>query len=152
MFRGRGDQIKMMDKGPGASERGQRSSVALKKTGLGFLLQHLRERRGLSLREFGQLADTDRAAFSNAYIYRLEQGEKAAPSDDVLVRLIRALKADRREAEMLRFLAAHPETAQELVVMCLPRKPSLWRHHSGQAVERSDHHPLPGVERSDRDL
>ena len=60
----------------------------MKKTGLGFLLQHLRERRGLSLREFGQLADTD-----HAYIYRLEQGEKAAPSDDVLVRLIRALKA-----------------------------------------------------------
>ena len=86
----------------------------MKKTGLGFLLQHLRERRGLSLREFGQLADTD-----HAYIYRLEQGEKAAPSDDVLVRLIRALKADRREAEMLRFLAAHPETAQELVVEVL---------------------------------
>ena len=76
---------------------------------LGFLLQHLRERRGLSLRELGQLAQTD-----HAYIYRLEQGEKGAPSEDVLLRLIRALKAERREAEMLRFLAAHPETAQEL--------------------------------------
>ena len=86
----------------------------MKKNGLGFLLQHLRERRGLSLRELAQLADTD-----HAYIYRLEQSEKAAPSDDVLVRLIRALKADRREAEMLRFLAAHPETAQELVVEVL---------------------------------
>ena len=86
----------------------------MKKYGLGLLLQHLRERRGLSLRELGQLADTD-----HAYIHRLEQGEKAAPSDDVLARLIRALKADRREAEMLRFLAAHPETAQELVVEVL---------------------------------
>jgi len=81
---------------------------------LGFLLQHLRERRGLSLRELGQLAQTD-----HAYIYRLEQGEKGAPSEDVLLRLIRALKAERREAEMLRFLAAHPETAQDLVVEVL---------------------------------
>ena len=67
----------------------------MKKDGLGFLLQHLRERRGLSLRELGQLAQTD-----HAYIYRLEQGEKGAPSEDVLLRLIRALKAERREAEL----------------------------------------------------
>ena len=86
----------------------------VKKNALGFLLQHLRQRRGLSLRELGQLADTD-----HAYIYRLEQGEKGAPSEDVLVRLIRALKAERREAEMLRFLAAHPETAQDLVLEVL---------------------------------
>ena len=82
----------------------------MKKNGLGVLLQLLRERRGVSLRELGQLAQTD-----HAYIYRLEQGEKGAPSEDVLLRLIRALKADRREAEMLRFLAAHPETADDLV-------------------------------------
>ena len=37
----------------------------------------------------------------------------------MLVRLIRALKAERREAEMLRFLAAHPETAQDLVLEVL---------------------------------
>ena len=86
----------------------------MKKNGLGFLLRLLRERRGLSLRELGQLAQTD-----HAYIYRLEQGEKGAPSEDVLLRLIRALKADRREAEMLRFLAAHPETADDLVAEVL---------------------------------
>lgn len=86
----------------------------MKKTGLGFLLQFLRERRGLSLRELGQLAQTD-----HAYIYRLERGEKGAPSEDVLLRLIRALKADRREADMLRFLAAHPETADDLVAEVL---------------------------------
>jgi len=86
----------------------------MNKNALGFLLQHLREQRGLSLRELGQLANTD-----HAYIHRLEQGEKVAPSDDVLVRLIRALKADRREAKMLRFLAAHPEAAQELVAEVL---------------------------------
>ena len=86
----------------------------MKKNGLGFLLRLLRERRGLSLRELGQLAQTD-----HAYIYRLEQGEKGAPSENVLLRLIRALKADRREAEMLRFLAAHPETADDLVAEVL---------------------------------
>ena len=86
------------------------NGVAMKKNGLGFLLKLLRERRGLSLRELGQLAQTD-----HAYIHRLEQGVKDAPSADVLLRLVRALKADRREAEMLRFLAAHPETADDLV-------------------------------------
>ena len=90
------------------------NGAAMKKNGLGFLLRLLRERRGLSLRELGQLAQTD-----HAYIYRLEQGEKGAPSEDVLIRLIRALKADRREAEMLRFLAAHPETADDLVAEAL---------------------------------
>ena len=86
----------------------------MEETALGVLLRHLREQRGLSLRELGQLAQTD-----HAYIYRLEQGEKGAPSDDVLLRLIRALKAERREAMMLRFLVAHPDTAPGLVVEVL---------------------------------
>ena len=86
----------------------------MKKNGLGFFLSYLRERRGLSLRELGQIAQTD-----HAYIYRLEQGEKGAPSKHVLIRLIRALKPERRDAEILRFLAAHPETAPDLVVEVL---------------------------------
>lgn len=72
---------------------------------LGLLLQTLREERGLSLRELGQLSDID-----HAYIYRLETGDKEAPSEEVLSKLIRALKAGKREAEMLRYLAQHPET------------------------------------------
>lgn len=72
---------------------------------LGFLLRNLREKRGLSLRELAQLADID-----HAYIHRLETGAKESPSDDVLTKLIRALKAPKREAEMLRYLAAHTET------------------------------------------
>lgn len=82
-----------------------------KKNGLGYLLQCLRERRRMSLRELSRCADID-----HAYIYRLERGEKGAPSEEILRRLTRALKAERREADMLRFLAAHPETAQELVI------------------------------------
>ncbi len=77
---------------------------------LGFLLRNLREERGLSLREVAQLADID-----HAYVYRLETGDKESPSEEVLSRLVRALKAPRREADMLRYIAAHAETEAGLV-------------------------------------
>jgi transcriptional regulator with XRE-family HTH domain len=77
---------------------------------LGLLLQHLRGERGLSLRELAQLSGVD-----HAYIHRLETGAKEAPSDDILSKLIRALKAAKREADMLRYLADHTETDPELV-------------------------------------
>jgi len=76
----------------------------------GLLLQRLREERRLSLRELGQLGDVD-----HAYIYRLETGTKESPSDDVLGKLIRALKPPKREADMLRYLAKHTETDAALV-------------------------------------
>jgi transcriptional regulator with XRE-family HTH domain len=72
---------------------------------LGYLLRNLREERGLSLREIAQLAGID-----HAYVHRLETGAKESPSDDVMSKLIRALKAPRREAEMVRYLAAHTDT------------------------------------------
>jgi HTH-type transcriptional regulator, competence development regulator len=75
------------------------------RTALGFLLQNLREERGLSLRELALLADID-----HAYIYRLETGAKESPSDEVLSKLIRALKTPKREADMLRYLATHADT------------------------------------------
>lgn len=83
-------------------------------SGLGALLRHLRERRSLTLRELGQLADVD-----HAYVYRLESGEKESPSEDVRARLLRALKTSKREALMLRFLAEHPETNAGLVRVAL---------------------------------
>jgi HTH-type transcriptional regulator, competence development regulator len=76
----------------------------------GFLLRCLRDERGLSLREFAQLADVD-----HAYIYRLETGGKESPSDEVVTKFIRALKAGKREADMLRYLAEHPDTDTALV-------------------------------------
>jgi HTH-type transcriptional regulator, competence development regulator len=79
-------------------------------TGLGYLLRNLREERGLSYREAAQLAGID-----HAYLYRLETGAKESPSEEVLSKLIRALKAPKREAEMLRYLAAHAETDRALV-------------------------------------
>lgn len=71
-------------------------------SGLGLLLRKLREARNLSSRELGQLADID-----HTYIYRLETGEKQSPSDDLLTRLLRVLKADQREIEMAQWLTAN---------------------------------------------
>lgn len=71
-------------------------------SGLGFLLRKLREARDLSSRELGQLADID-----HTYIYRLETGEKQSPSDDLLTRLLRVLKADQRQIEMAQWLTAN---------------------------------------------
>src|SRR5260370_29978813 len=70
----------------------------------GLLLQRLREQRGLSLRELGQLAGID-----HAYIYRLEAGDKESPSEEILTKLVRALKSGKREADMLRYLAKQPQ-------------------------------------------
>ena len=72
---------------------------------LGLMLQHLREKRGLKLRELAQLANVD-----HAYIYRLETGAKERPSDEVLSKLIRGVRAGNREAAMLRYLAEHTKT------------------------------------------
>jgi len=81
---------------------------------LGFLLQRLREQRGLSLRELAQLAGID-----HAYIYRLEAGEKASPSEEILTKLSRALKVGKREADILRYLAEHPGVDPGLVAHTL---------------------------------
>lgn len=83
-------------------------------TAFGFLLQHLREERRLSLRELGQLASID-----HAYIYRLETGEKESPSAEVLTKLLRALKAGKREADILRYLAEHSQVDPALVAHVL---------------------------------
>ena len=79
-------------------------------TALGVLLEHLRELRGFSLRDLADLSKVD-----HAYIYRLEKGDKESPSDEVLSRLIRPLKAPARDADMLRYLAEHTETDPGLV-------------------------------------
>lgn len=77
---------------------------------LGVMLQWLRNQRGLSLRELAQLSDVD-----HAYIYRLETGDKESPSVEVISKLLRALKAGRRESDMVRYLADHAATDPELV-------------------------------------
>lgn len=88
-------------------------------TALGFLIENLREERDLSFRELARLTDID-----HAYIYRLETGAKESPSDEVLSKLTRALKAPRREADMLHYLAVHPDTDVGLVAH-VRRDPSV---------------------------
>ena len=73
-------------------------------TGLGVALRKLRERRTLSLREVNQLADID-----HAYVHRLETGEKASPSEEIIGKLIKVLKPNERDAGIVRWLAEHPE-------------------------------------------
>ena len=91
--------------------------MRLNESALGVLLRSLRDERGLNLRELGLLAEVD-----HAYIYRLETGAKESPSEEVLSKLIRALKAGKREALMLRFLAEHPTTDSALVKLALMDK------------------------------
>ena len=81
---------------------------------LGILLQHLREKRGLKLRELAQLADVD-----HAYVYRLETGAKERPSDQVLSRLIRGVNAGKRETAILRYVAEHRATPPALVRLAI---------------------------------
>lgn len=76
----------------------------------GFLLKLIREETRLSYRELSELADVD-----HTYIYRLESGDKEAPSEEVISKLIRILKPDERRAGMLRYLASYPQADVPLV-------------------------------------
>jgi len=84
-------------------------------------LTKLRERRGLSGREFSKLAKVD-----HAYESRLESGEKENPSDDTLDKLLRGLKlkASDRDAQILRYTANYPQTWVEFVTYVL-NEPSV---------------------------
>ena len=82
----------------------------MSQTGLGAALRELRERQTLSLREVSQLSSVD-----HAYVHRLETGEKASPSSELVAKLIKVLKANERDAEVVKWLVDHPETDPELV-------------------------------------
>lgn len=77
---------------------------------LGALLRKMREQRDLSFRELGRIAELD-----HAYIYRLETGDKDDPSSEALGKLSRALKAGKRESDMLQFVSQNPKTPVQLV-------------------------------------
>ena len=79
-------------------------------TGLGFALKTLRERRTLSLRELSQLSTVD-----HAYVHRLETGEKTNPSQDLVAKLLKVLKASERDAEIIKALVEQPDADLALV-------------------------------------
>lgn len=88
--------------------------ISMAQTGLGAALRALRERRTLSLREMSQLSSVD-----HAYVHRLETGEKASPSEELIGKLLRVLKPNERDAEVVKWLAGHPEADPDLVVYVL---------------------------------
>lgn len=79
-------------------------------TGLGEAINLLRTNRDISLREVSQLTSID-----HAYVHRLEKGEKTNPSSDLIEKLIKVFKPNKRDAEILRWLATHADTNPELV-------------------------------------
>lgn len=79
-------------------------------TGLGTALRKLREKRALSVREVGKLSEVD-----HAYVHRLETGEKAKPSTDLIGRLLRVLKASDRDTAIVNWLVEHPDAKVDIV-------------------------------------
>jgi transcriptional regulator with XRE-family HTH domain len=93
--------------------------VSMAESALSAVLRRLREGRGLSLREVSQLSGLD-----HAYIYRLETGEKEAPSDEALARLFRALRPTSRQERVVRFLVGR-EVSVDLVDSSIIDDPSI---------------------------
>ena len=71
------------------------------------------------MRELGQLSGVD-----HAYIHRLEKAEKSNPTDETLAKLLRVLRADPREADIVRWLSAHPDADPKVVEFAL-NNPSI---------------------------
>jgi transcriptional regulator with XRE-family HTH domain len=74
------------------------------------MLRELRNERGHSLRDLAQRSEID-----HAYIHRLETGAKESPSAEVMTKLVCALALAPRDAEIVRFLADHPNIDPGLV-------------------------------------
>ncbi len=88
--------------------------MAVKTITFGHFLKLLREEKELKIRELARLAQLDQA-----YIYRLEGGEKSSPSEQVLKGLIRSLKADERRSRILLLLAEQGEVDKNLITLVL---------------------------------
>lgn len=79
-------------------------------SGLGAALRKLRDRRTLSTREVGKLAEID-----HAYIHRLESGEKTNPSQELVQKILGVLKTNERDTTIVKWLADHSDTDPSLV-------------------------------------
>ena len=82
----------------------------------------MRERKELSFRDLEKRAgDLD-----HAYIWRLEKGDRAAPSDEVVARLGHALELDDREGEVFRLLAKSVTVDNALYDLMVSRVDIPW--------------------------
>lgn len=66
----------------------------------GTYIAELREKKGFSLRELEKKA----GELSHVYIWRLEKGDRDAPSQETMDKLFKALELDAREQELGRLL------------------------------------------------
>jgi transcriptional regulator with XRE-family HTH domain len=80
----------------------------------GAVMRSLRERRELSLRDLGALADID-----HAYISKIERGEKEPPPEETFGRLIRHLKLSAHEQAVLKFLYSNANVDPALAIHAL---------------------------------
>jgi transcriptional regulator with XRE-family HTH domain len=93
-----------------------------KKMDLAEFIATMRERKELSFRDLEKRAgDLD-----HAYIWRLEKGDRAAPSDDVVMRLSQALELDDRQSDIFRLLAKSVTVENALYQLMISRIDIPW--------------------------
>lgn len=91
-----------------------KSTHVMAESAFGVVLRKLRERRELSLRDLGALAEVD-----HAYISKIERGDKEPPPDETFARLSRHLKAAQHELAILKFLHANNAVDPALALQAL---------------------------------
>ncbi|RTR58807.1 XRE family transcriptional regulator [Pseudomonas aeruginosa] len=82
----------------------------------------MRERKELSFRDLEKRADD----LDHAYIWRLEKGDRAAPSEDVVTRLSNALELNQRESEVFHLLAKSVTVENALYCLMISRLDIPW--------------------------
>ncbi|MEE4811829.1 helix-turn-helix transcriptional regulator [Pseudomonas alliivorans] len=82
----------------------------------------MRERKELSFRDLERRAgDLD-----HAYIWRLEKGDRASPSTEVITRLSHALELDEREEAVFKLLAKSVIVEDSLYHLMVSRPDIQW--------------------------
>lgn len=89
---------------------------------LASFIATMRERKNLSFRELEKRSgDLD-----HAYIWRLEKGDRVAPSDDVINRLSNALDLNERESNIFKLLSNSVNIENALYSLMLSRLDIPW--------------------------
>ncbi|WKV52621.1 helix-turn-helix domain-containing protein [Dickeya fangzhongdai] len=82
----------------------------------------MRERKQLSFRDLEKRSGN----LDHAYIWRLEKGDRAAPSEDVVLRLSQALELNEREGCIFKLLANSITIENSLYSLMLSRLDIPW--------------------------
>ncbi|MDF1896685.1 helix-turn-helix domain-containing protein [Rahnella contaminans] len=89
---------------------------------LAAFIATMRERKQLSFRDLEKKSgDID-----HAYIWRLEKGDRAAPSEDVILRLSHALELNERERNIFKLLSNSVNIENTLYSLMLSRLDIPW--------------------------